>query len=369
MKDSAYHIHVEMPVDWRFGRDILGGLLAQQRASKFRWGVTCHLWQQEEVWTLQKDQSPDVVVGLFYDTGNARRWLDQGVRVVNIAGIDREIEGLHTVTVDNLDVGRLAAEHFLERGFKSFAYVRDRRTPAAKQRAEGFHRTIGTELPLPTHGRLEPQGMAEFLQTLPPATAIFCFTDAVARYVITVLQQLQKTVPEEYAVMGVNADPIDGDLSPVALSSIDIRPYEIGRQAAVTINDLLNGHPCPKVQLLPPGEVITRRSTDILALDDPSVAALLHRIRDRACERIRVADLLKPSDGSRRALEIKFKKLLGRTIEEEIRRCRLATARDMLLYTKLNINQIADACGFSNTPHFSRAFKEAHGVSPGAYRR
>lgn len=369
MAKQAYHIHVEMPVDWRFGREILSGLLEARRAAGWAWGVTCYLWQQEEVWTLQKNQSPDVVVGSFYQPSRVQRWLNRHLVLINIAGCETEPPGVHTVTVDNLEVGRHAAEHFLERGYRRFAYVCHVDSPASRQRRRGFLEAIGEIGPVAEHGELKPETMTAFLQALPPATGIFCHADNVARYVAILLDQLNRAVPEEYAILGVNDDPLDNGLSPTPLSSIDIRPEQIGREAARTIHRLLSGQTAPVRQLLPPGPLITRSSTDILAMDDPILVRILSRIRERACEQIRVQDILHPSDGSRRAIEIRFKKYLGRTIEEEIRRCRLLAARDLLLNTTMTIHQIADACGYSNPPHFSRAFKAVYHTSPGAYRK
>ena len=361
------HIHVDLSMDWRFGRDILKGLLEINRALRLGWGVTCELWKQDEVWSLEKDQPPDAVVGFLRTSEAVEKWGGKA-RLLNIGGVIDAPEGVYTVTADNLQVGRMAADHFLKRGFRSFAYVSHRNTPASHLRREGFTEGIGGADRLQTHFDLNPDALTSFLKTLPVPTGIFCFQDAEARRVISVLRDLGRSVPEDMAVLGVNDDPIDNGLSAVPLSSIDIRPHQIGQLAAETLHSLFSGKGAPRCQLLHPGELIVRQSSDIFALNDPAVAGLLRRIRERACEGIRVNDVMRPSDGSRRGMEMKFKRLLGRTIEEEIRRCRLEAARAMLLGSSKNVAEIADACGFCNPPHFSRMFRDAYGVSPGHYR-
>ena len=367
-KPKNLHVHVDMLVDWRFGRDILKGLLEANRASRWGWGVTSPLWKQDEVWSLKKDQPEDAVIGVFHDERRAKTWRDKGARIINVAGVLEEPEGVYTVTVDNLQVGRMAAAHFTDRGFQSFAYISHRNSPASHLRRAGFAEGIGDTHELRTHFDLKREALSAFLKTLPVPTAIFCFQDAEARGVVNVLDQLGRSVPEEFAVLGVNDDPIDNGLSPVPLSSIDIRPHIIGQRAAEALHTLQQGGEIPRRQLLQPGELIVRHSSDIYALNDPAVAALLRRIRERACEGIRVRDVMRPGDGSRRGMELKFKRLLGRTIEGEIRRCRLEAAREMLLGSSKNISEIAEACGFCNTPHFSRMFRDTYGVPPGNYR-
>ena len=48
---------------------------------------------------------------------------------------------------------------------------------------------------------------------------------------------------------------------------------------------------------------------------------------------------------------------------------RLAEARRLLSATELAVGEIAEATGFANQFHFSRAFRRASGMTPSAYRR
>lgn len=369
MRTDAPRIHLDMPLDWRFGRDILLGLLQFNRGGRCGWGVTCHLWKQEEVWNLKEHQLPDVVVGSFQYAERAKKWLEKGVRVLNIAGVEAPPEGVCTVTADNETAGRMAAEYFLERGFQHFAYLTSTHSPASNLRKRGFLEGLGEVKSFEELDQLKPEPMRAFFAQLASPAAVFCFTDQEARYAALILQPLGRAVPGDIALLGVNDDPIDGGLSPVPLSSIDIRPLEIGLRTGESIHTLLNGGEIPELQLIQPGSLVERASSDVYALKDRSVAEMLQRIRERACEGIRVRDVFQPRDGSRRGMEMKFKRLLGRTIEGEIRRCRLEASREMLLNTNRSIAEVAESCGFCNTPHFSRMFKETYGLTPGEYRR
>lgn len=63
-----------------------------------------------------------------------------------------------------------------------------------------------------------------------------------------------------------------------------------------------------------------------------------------------------------------FKKYVGTTIHKYIIDTRIKNAEEMLSYTNYSISDIATKCGFINPDHFSRLFKEKHGISPIRYR-
>lgn len=68
-------------------------------------------------------------------------------------------------------------------------------------------------------------------------------------------------------------------------------------------------------------------------------------------------------------LRAKFRLLTGRSLGVHLRRIRLRTACGLLLSTKQSIGEIGEACGFENVFAFSRAFRNALGMSPSEYRK
>jgi LacI family transcriptional regulator len=121
--------------------------------------------------------------------------------------------------------------------------------------------------------------------------------------------------------------------------------------------------------LVEPLHLVTRRSTDISALEDPVVARALHFIHDHAGQRIGVGDVVKQLLVSRRALEMRFKKVVGRTLLEELRRVRLERARRLLLETDLPLPQVAQAAGYSSASYLTEVFRQELGQTPARYRR
>jgi LacI family transcriptional regulator len=120
--------------------------------------------------------------------------------------------------------------------------------------------------------------------------------------------------------------------------------------------------------LLPPLAVVTRGSTRHLVPEDPVLAKALAVIHESAATPMSVADLLREVPGSRVSLERRFRRLLDRTPAQEIRRVRIAQARQLLMATDLPLKAIAERCGFAAAPRLIEAFQREIGCSPSTYR-
>jgi LacI family transcriptional regulator len=82
-----------------------------------------------------------------------------------------------------------------------------------------------------------------------------------------------------------------------------------------------------------------------------------------------VKDLLAEVPLSRRVLEDRFRKLLGRTPHDEIARVRFERVRQLLRETRLPLAEIARRSGFRNAEYLATAFRRQLGISPNAYRK
>jgi len=63
-----------------------------------------------------------------------------------------------------------------------------------------------------------------------------------------------------------------------------------------------------------------------------------------------------------------FSKTTGYTYKEFLLQCRLERAKQLLQSSYLRVAEIANACGFPDPFHFSKAFRRRLGVSPRKYR-
>jgi LacI family transcriptional regulator len=147
-------------------------------------------------------------------------------------------------------------------------------------------------------------------------------------------------------------------------------PRRTGYVAAELLDAMMAGKRVPATpHRIDPLGICTRQSTDVLLLDDQDVVAALRFIREHACEGIDVGDVLREAPLSRRMLEFRFRKHLGRTPHQEIERVRLDHVKRLLRETDLSLDTIARRTGFSSESYLSVAFKRVTRTTPDKFRR
>jgi LacI family transcriptional regulator len=175
-------------------------------------------------------------------------------------------------------------------------------------------------------------------------------------------------VPDEVAVIGVDNDELLCELSDPPLSSIVPDTFRTGYEAARLLDQwMLGKRPAGDIQIDPTG-VVTRKSTDALAVADPIVSQAVRFIREHACDGIKVRDVMRQIPLSRAALEIEFKKLLGHTSHEEILRVQFQRVVELLAKSDLTLEKIAERAGFRHAQYLTYSFKQRYGVTPSQYR-
>jgi AraC-like DNA-binding protein len=87
-------------------------------------------------------------------------------------------------------------------------------------------------------------------------------------------------------------------------------------------------------------------------------------LADHLAQPIRVSAMAAALGLSRSHFSRNFQKLAGRSPQQHVLRHRLEQARALLADRSLRVVDVAQRCGFSSAAHFSRAFRQAYGVSP-----
>ncbi len=277
---------------------------------------------------------------------------------------------------DNLAVGRMAAQHLADRGFRHLAYYgvggerwSELRLEGAAQVAKASKATLAVH---PSGGRWEAsqERLKRWILGLPRPLGLVAANDLHGLRALDACRRAGVAVPEQVAVVGADDDAEVCELSDPPLSSVAFNPERVGYEAAALLDRLMARRARPREPLLvPPLAVSTRQSTDILAIDDPEVAKAVHYIRRHAFEGITVEEVLDEVPLSRRALEHRFRRRLGRTPKEEIQRLRLDEAKNLLASTDLPLARISDRLGFHQPAYLSAVFKRETGMTPAAYRR
>ena len=211
--------------------------------------------------------------------------------------------------------------------------------------------------------------LVNWLVKLPKPIGIMAALDDEAMEVMWGCQLLGLRIPEDVAIVGVGNYDRAGSLWEPGLSSVDMGSNRIGYRAAELLHAIVQGKRAPsRPVLVAPLEVVTRESTDIVATADQEVAQAVRIIRQRAHELISVKEILAEVPVSRRSLERRFLKVVGRSPRAEITRSHIELAKKLLRETQMPIPLIAQNSGFSNRMIFATFFRRKTGLTPSQYR-
>lgn len=350
--------------------------------------ITLHLERglDDTVPKWLKSWNPDGAIARIDNPAMVRSLRKLSIPVVDLMG-KFDIDHFASFDTDASAVAKLAADHFLDRGFRHFAFCgypglkfsddRERAFLAYLQpRGFNVHRLESVEKPKDTLtvsyerlGALQAGKLIRWLPDLPKPLAVFACNDHRGRQVLDACVQARLRVPEEVAVLGVDDDEVVCDLANPPLSSIQPDTHRIGYEGAAMLDAFLRGEPVRIGKtLIPPRSVVTRLSSDMLATDDPIVAEAMHIIRQNACNGMSVKEMLNRMAVSRATLERRFQKVMNRSPKDELLRVRLARVGQLLVETDYSLDAIARQVGFKTASHMSVAFKLSTGQTPGQYR-
>ena len=376
------HVAVLVDTATGWGRRLVRGIINYSR-SHGPW----YLWiqsrgQEAPIW-LPPRWRGDGIIARVGSRATARHVEAAGVPVVNISAIEIEGADFPRVATDLTAAGRLAAEHLLDRAFRHFAYYGLEHRSFVERHYQGFASTVSQVCPdCPFYGttmesgagtrtawHTRQRGLIRWLQTLPTPVAVLTWTTELGRELIHACRRADLLVPEQVAVLAADNDDLLCEACIPSLSGLALTSERIGYEAASLLEGLMKGQKPPKGPiLLEPTGVVTRQSTDTLAVDDPDLAKAVAFIRNHASEPIQVKDVLREVPVSRRWLERRFHEFLGRGPAAEIRRVHLDRAKQLLAETDLSIPKVATACGFGSPERFAQVFKSEIGRSPLKYR-
>ena len=343
--------------------------------------------------------SGDGILGLITTPKDVRAWenfspdlplvdLSKGWIANSMPAADRTTGiGRPRVFYDNAKIGRMAAGHFLQRGFKHIAYfnignywLETERIPVVRARVEeagasfyelDYHRHFSRASKTPLQDRIAAQKwLTETIAALPKPLGIVLTSDDWATCVLQACDDAGVAVPEEVGVLGCDNDPTVCTCTPVPLSSIDVNWDAIGYEAARLLGRIMDGKAPPaEPVLIPPAGVVTRMSTNILAVPDPQIARALRYIWEHFPEPIGSDKVAQEVGLNRRTLERGFREHLGRSVWYEITRVRVDRAKVLLAESSLKAHQVAEQCGFAGIVAFSKVFLRLTGMRPSEFRK
>jgi len=288
--------------------------------------------------------------------------------------------GISNTISDSKEIGKMAANHLLDCGLWNFAYCGLTDIYWSQTRSESFTKEISNagfnvdfyRSPGPndlTSVEQEKAHLAQWLKTLKKPVGIMACNDERAMQIVEACKTASIKIPEEVAVLGVDNDELICNICSPALSSISVNFEQAGFQAAHLLDELMSGKQASANTIfISPTHIVARQSTDILNVKDKDIAAAIRFIYDNWQSNLQVNDVVAKTSLSRRVLEKRFRKILKRSINEELRRVRINNISRMLMDTNLSITEIASMFEWTDPGHISRYFKSEKGISPIEYR-
>ena len=315
------------------------------------------------------------------ESGHIENVLSFNIPTVVSVDQSRKVAADIILSTDQADIARLAAEHFLERNYENFAFSGHRRLWWAQERADQFRKAVavaGFKTDIFVHS--EPAGkltwgkaqtrMIEWLKSLPKPVALMAANDYHCQYIIESCKIAELNIPGDVALLGVDNDTMICEFTLPSFSSINLDTKCAGYKAAELLDQLMQGEKCHEREILVKAtHVVTRASTDMMAIEDQLVVRALGYMQRNYRELIQVSDVADAVAISRSALDRRFHKALGSSVQKEMRRIRVVQVAKMLIETDLTITQIALAMNFTGIEHLGRYFKREKGLSPLEYRK
>jgi LacI family transcriptional regulator len=302
----------------------------------------------------------------------------RGVKVVEVDGGDDEGDRLHypRIRMDNRHIGQLAGEHLLQRGFVRVVYL-GTRWGWSRDRGSGLQKVVTDAggqcacIFATDWAQLHSEAwILKQLQRVARPLAVMGCNDEIAACAVRAVNGAGWQIPTEIGVIGVDDRITECIGVEPPLTSINIERFRMGREAARMLDELFSGKSLARqVHAFRPQRVIERESTSTYVYEDPDIAIAIAHIHREACNGATIDDVVRNGNLSRRTLERRFAKVVGRSPGDEIRRVRLDAVMHAIERTDLPLADIAAQCGFSCLSSLSHSFRLATGMSPQAYRK
>ena len=214
-------------------------------------------------------------------------------------------KNLPVIKTDSRAIAKMASDHFIEKGFRNFAYCGFDSFEWSNER-KNFFQKFNDEAGFPTHSynlprkikkhdwEIEQNHVIEWIKSLPKPVAIMACNDDRGQHILEVCKLIGLKVPDDVSVLGVDNDPMICEIGDPPLTSIALNVESAGYQSAQLLDELLAGKKMKGQQItVSPTHIVQRQSSDIFAVNDLDIANALKFIRANAKNKILVDDVVK----------------------------------------------------------------------------
>jgi LacI family transcriptional regulator len=348
----------------------------------------------EHNWHLSANLAREKVIPWGWEGDGILAWLGAGddlaefVRLAKKPTVDFSFRRPHMkfarVLEDHAHAASLVAEHFLSRGFHHFVFYSDTDNWSYEERGVGFvealrrsghdcHWLRWHQAPEYRDDREQwkrkRQWLVSQLKAEPKPLGVFAANDEQALEVLESCESARIAVPEQVAIVGAENYLLAAETMLTPVSSVDTNLETLGYRGSSLLDDLMNGKRAPRDPIrVPAVGIVTRKSSDLLAISHKGVANSLRFIWEHAHQPISVKDLTEVAAMSRRGLHKAFLENVGRTPGQELQRVRIEHAKRLLAGSEYKMEVLANMCGYQSANSFCVAFKQATGSAPKQFR-
>lgn len=326
----------------------------------------------------------DGIIARIMDDKVLTKIKERGIPLVNIKGTLTDADNVPDFSIDRFAIGKMAAEHLIERRFRNFAFA-GFKAVWSDLIYQGFSETLEkygfscneyrdtlkfTDSYREVAMEREIDQTAQWLKTLPAPVGIVAADDYLGIQILSACRKIGLKVPDMAAVLGLGNDETLCNLCSPTLSSLHYNEQLLGRKSAEKLDLLMRGEPVnPDPELILPLGITVRHSTDVEAVDDELVRSALSFIRENLNRNINIDNLVESLGVPRSTLQRRFKKALGRSVYETILDWRLQRVMELLAHTNITVKQIARLTGFRFVEHLNGLFKLKTGMTLLTYRK
>jgi LacI family transcriptional regulator len=375
------HVALLVETSLGSGRDILRGIARYVREHP-GWSLIHEPRSLEEsIPEWLADWEGDGIIARIQNPAIAQAVIKTQLPVVDVLGLVPDL-GIPLVHVDDREIARLAAEHLLERGFRQFGYLGLKAENWSVRREQHFREcVIRAGCSVLTYEQTrhvqnlsaweqEEDSLAAWIARLPKPAGVMVCSDQRGLYFLEACRRAGVAVPDEVAVIGVDNDDALCEIAYPPLSSVWPAHAHVGYEAASLLDQLMaRKRPRTQSVLIAPSGVVTRQSTDVLAVEDLNIAKAVRLIREQSCEGLKVDEVARYAGLSRSVLQRRFRRFLGKSVHAAILDARLKRACQLILETSMNLIDISEASGFKHQEYMGAVFKARLGKTPAQFRR
>ena len=337
------------------------------------------LYGDEGVVEWAKKWGADAIIAQFSDIDPSV--LNQLNIPIIVQNYKERSSGISNLTGDYFGTGVIAANFFLHKGYKSFAYYGLTDTVWGRERGEGFKKIVsnkGYEVYEFNNRKRVPsekwsfdvEQVSRWLLSLPKPIALFACDDYYALQITEVCKMYDISIPKEIAVLGVDNDKLLCNISDPQLSSIELDIENGGYEAGKLLHQFIEKKIIAPVDIIiKPVRIVPRASTERFAVSDRHIEQLLQYIDNNYQNPLSVDELTQIIPFSRRVLEKKFKRETGTSVYQYLLDLRIEKFADLLITTDLPLIEAATRSGFTDYKNISRIFTKAKEMTPLQYRK